>query len=104
MLVNGDYGWDHAALSQHHLDLLGAEHIFIPILSLQEPITMELDSIGSDETLTFQAPKKVRLSTTIITPEGPLLVLLSRLLLQSLGFNLDANLSRVRSQYNDFDF
>ncbi len=68
---------------------------------------------------TFSAKQQVRLSTTLCLPTGNLRlrnveylvfeeympeVLLSRPVLMSLGFNLDAHLANVRESYHNADF
>ena len=75
-------------------------------------------AVGNDE-LTVTATRKAKITTTLLLPEGPLRlrnvqylvfdeemseVLMSRPLLNSLGFNLEQNLARVRDKYNNGDF
>lgn len=73
---------------------------------------------GSEDALTVTAKRKARVSTTLLKLEGPLRlrnveylvlerqmpeVLLSRPILVSLGFDLDAHLARVRLQCDEVD-
>jgi len=117
--VCGDYGADHAAISEHHLAQVAQENVFVPILQLPEPIFMDLAIEGCDEKLQATATKKARLSLTLQLPEGPMRmrnvefivfrekmpeVLMSRPLLVSMGFDLDRHLARVREQFHDQDF
>jgi len=117
--VCGDYGADHAAISEHHLAQVAQENVFVPILQLPEPIVMDLAIEGCDEKLQATATKKARLSLTLQLPEGPMRmrnvefivfrekmpeVLMSRPLLVSMGFDLDRHLARVREQFHDQDF
>ena len=116
--VSGDYGSDHAALSEHHLSRLAEANIFVPVLPLQNPVQMHLAVEGSDNPLIISAERKARISTTFSTTEGDFRlrnveylvfkepmneVLLSRPLLQSLGFNLDEHLARVGRQLHEVD-
>ena len=116
--VSGDYGADHAALSAKHIKLLAADDIFVPILTLQTPVVMELAVDGKDAPLKVVAKQKARVSTTLRTPQGPMRlknieylvmdndmsdVLLSRPILQSLGFNLDSHLARIKDKFHDVD-
>ena len=119
VVVCGDYGADHAGICEEHLKKLAAAQIFVPTLPLSDPIMMQLAVQGSDQTLCATATKMARVSVTLHLPEGPLRlrnvefmvfkenmpeVLLSRPLLVSLGFDLDAHLARVRGKYHDQDF
>lgn len=114
--VNGDYGSDHAALCEQHLQELADAGVFVSVLPLPEPVRMGL-AMESQEV--FEAKRKARISTTIQTLAGPLRfrnleflvfnedmpeVLLSRPLLQAIGFNLDKHLADVRDRYHDVDF
>jgi len=117
--VCGDYGADHAAMSEQHLAKLAEANVFVPILHLAEPIVMDLAIEGSDDKLQATANKKARLSLTLELPEGPMRmrnvefivfqermpeVLMSRPLLVSMGFDLDRHLATVREQFHDQDF
>ena len=117
--VSGDYGADHAAISVSHVTQLAEVNCFVPLLPLLNPVSMELAASGDHLTFTITANQKARITTTLLTPEGPFTlrnveflvfpdeipeVLLSRPLLQSLGFNLDAHLARVRDVYHNKDF
>lgn len=117
--LNGDYGADHAILSEDHLKQLSKLGKFVPILELETPEEFELAVGGQAAPSTVQAHKAALITTTILTPEGPFRmrnvrylvvrepmseVLLSRPVLMSLGFNLTEHLSRIRSQFNDKDF
>ena len=119
VVVNGDYGADHAALGNNHLLELAKANLFVPIIPLEKPITMDLAADGQTEPLKLTADRKARITTTLTTAEGPLRmrnieylvfkeqmpeVLLSRPLLMSMGFNLDEHLARVRRQYHNTDF
>ena len=120
VIVNGDYGADHCALSQDHLRSCADKGIYVQVLPLSSPISMQLAMSGENrEPITVHAEKKARISTTLDTPEGPFRlrnveylvfkkhmpeVLLSRPLLQSLGFNLDKHLASVRHRFHDTDF
>lgn len=42
MIINGDYGADHSALSKDHLEMCAAKGIFVQVLPLSEPILMQL--------------------------------------------------------------
>ena len=121
IVVNGDYGADFAALSKDVLQLCAEKGIYVQTLPLQEPLhahlAMEDDESTHDRC--FTSTKKVRLSVTLDTPAGPLRlrnveflvfpynmreVLLSRPLLQTLGFDLPTHLSLVRDKFHDVDF
>ena len=80
---------------------------------------MELAVSGSTPKFSVTATKKARVSTTLQLPEDPMRlrnveflvleedmpnVLLSRPILLSLGFNLNAHLARVRAKLHDQDF
>ena len=116
MVVSGDYGSDLAALSEHHLAQLAQANIFVPVLPLQNPVKLHLAVDGSDGLLVITAERKAQISTTVSTTEGEFRLrnveylvfketmkegLLSRPLLQSLGFNLDEHLARVRRHVQD---
>ena len=121
IVVNGDYGADFAALSEDTLQLCADKNIFVQTLPLSEPVQAKLameDSESSEESV-FSSSKKVRLSLTLDTPAGPLRlrnvefvvfpykmseVLLSRPILQTLGFDLPSHLSAVRDKFHDMDF
>ncbi len=112
VVVNGDYGADHSALSETHLKLCANNGVFVNILPLQKPIEMRLaaEAAGSIVNKSFNhifASRKARITTTIETSNDPLRlrnveclvfkeemteVLLSRPLLQSIGFDLDKHL------------
>jgi len=120
VVLNGDYGSDHCALSEKHLAKCAAAGIFVSVLPLDTPISMAVALNGNDtEQLKFQSKRKARISTTLNLPTGPLRlrnveylvfeedmdeVLLSRPLLQSIGFNLDDHLASVREVFHDTDF
>ena len=118
VVVSGDYRADHAALSEEHLKMLAKENIYVSMLPLNDPIVMRLAVDGYDDAMTITAHSKARISTTLSTLEGPFRlrnveylvfkepmneVLLSRPVLQTLGFDLDQHLLRVRAKYNDVD-
>jgi len=122
VILNGDYGADHASLSQYHLEKCAQAGVFVAVLPLPSPIKMglALQSIGEEgNEVLYTAKRKACVSITINLPQGPLRlrnvqflvfdapmpeVLLSRPLLQSIGFNLDKHLSAVRTLYHDADF
>lgn len=47
--VSGNYGADHAALSDAHLEQLELEDMFVLILPLNQPVAMALAADGSEE-------------------------------------------------------
>lgn len=115
--VNGDYGYDHAAISEKILQELADKNVFVKVISLSEPIRMSL-GMQSEEEYFVLGHKKARISLTLKTLEGSLRlrnveflvfdeqmdeVLLSRPLLLSLRFELDAHLTRAREQLQDID-
>lgn len=51
VLVTGNDGADHAALSQDDVDKLAQKEIYVPILNLVEPVRMQLAGSGSDQPL-----------------------------------------------------
>ena len=119
-IVNGDYGADHAALSQEHLDSCADAGIFVQVLPLREPLGMHLAMGNSEREVmpTVFAQQKARLSLTLETTHGPLRlrnvewlvfdepmpeILLSRPLLQAIGFDLDEHLKVFRDRYHDCD-
>lgn len=65
--VSGDYGADHAAICAFHVEKLALANIFVQILPLMEPITMELAVHGRDEPLVDTAKRKARVSMTLKT-------------------------------------
>ena len=67
MVVSADYGSYHAALSEHHLAQLSQANIFVPVLPLQNPVTLHLAVDGSDGPLAITAERKARISTTLST-------------------------------------
>ena len=121
VVINGDYGADHSAISEEHLAKCATAGIFVPSLTLSPPISMGL-AISKSETgseVTVKADRKVRLDTTLDTPAGPLRlrnveylvfkesmpeVLLSRPMLQRMGFDLAEHLAIVRDTFHDVDF
>ena len=121
VLVNGDYGADHSALSVTHLRALHDAGIFVRSLPLKEPVFvgLALDTQNSNEQSSFKVEQKARVSTTIETLAGPLRfrnveflvfeepmpeVLLSRPVLLSIGFDLEKHLATVHDKYHDADF
>ena len=121
VVVNGDYGADHAAISSTHLKLLAEAGVYVLLLPLKTPVRMQLlmESKHSDISTCVVAHQKARISTTLRTAAEPLRlknveylvfeehmdeVLLSRPVLQSLGFNLDNHLTAVRNTFHDADF
>ena len=121
VVINGDYGADHSALSQEHLNRCAGKGIFVQVLPLKNPIPMRLamGSSSDDDSRTVVAKSKARISTTLHLPSGPLRlrnleylvfdepmdeVILSRPILQTTGFDLDKHLETVREKYHDTDF
>jgi len=122
VIVNGDYGSDHAALCDAHLQDLAKKKVFVQVLPLSSPIWMgvAVDPTKDDDSpVRYAAHKKARISITIDTPSGPLKlrnvqflvfnehmseVLLSRPLLQAIGFDLDKHFATVRNRFNGVDF
>jgi hypothetical protein len=121
VIVTGDYGADHSALSQHHLDMCAQEGIFVQVLPLRTPVLVELalTEAGSAGPLTHTANSKARVSITLRTKAGDFRlrnveflvfaapmpeVLIGRPVLLSMGFNLDHHLASVRSSFHDTDF
>lgn len=121
VIVNGDYGADHSALSETHLLACAEAGVFVQVLPLGEPIVVSL-ALGSrpeESEVRYQAAKKARISVTMDTAVGPLRlrnveflvfeesmseVLLSRPTLQAIGFDLDKHLATVRDVFHDADF
>lgn len=117
--VSGDHGADNAAISDKIIEKLAANNIYVPILQFETPITMKLAIKGDNDALTVKAGRKARTTTTLFTSEGPSTlriveylvfneemdeVLLSRPVLQSLGFSLDQHLTRVTEEFDGEDF
>lgn len=74
VMVNGDYGEDHAALSDKHLQQCAAAGLFIQVLPLRKLIHMHI-AMGADNTSQiplFSAKRKACISTTLQTTRGPL--------------------------------
>ena len=121
VIVNGDYGADHSALSEQHVKQCANAGVFVKTLTLREPIRMSL-ALGAnaeEDSQVYCSNTKVRVSVTLNTPEGPLRlrnleflvfkefmpeILIARPVLQAIGFNLDEHLKRVRNQFHDADF
>ena len=118
VLVNGDYGADHAAISTQHLEQLADSGVYISTLPLKKPVLFEM-AVSDTSTETREARAKARISTTLMTYHGPFRlrnveylvfdgymteVLLSRPILQSLGFDLASHLKAVHHRYHDADF
>ena len=122
IVINSDYGADFAAISERHLQRCHAMGVFVQTMQLTNPIsaTVAFKNDAPDaETKIFSSTKKVRLTVTMETPAGLLRlrnvefvvfkedmseVLLSRPILQTLGFDLPKHLSVVRDQFHDTDF
>lgn len=121
VVVNGDTGADHSAISERHLESLAAESVFVQVLPLSVPVTVRLAlaSRPGENEIIYTSKKKARISTTLDLPVGPMRlrnveylvfeeemseVLLSRPLLKSLGFDLDAHLAVIRDTFHDSDF
>jgi len=121
VVVNGDYGADHSAMCEFHIQACSEAGIFVQLLTLERPISMELalNPTKTEEVREYSTNRKARISTTLETSSGPLRfrnveylvfkehmpeVLLSRPVLMSIGFNLDEHLSEVRDRYHDADF
>ena len=121
VVVNGDYGADHSALSERHIKACRDAGIDVAVTQLAKPVRMLL-AIGGlpvEKTEEYVAPRRARVTTVVNVSTGPLRlrnveylvfendmpeVLLSRPLLQTVGFHLDKHLSAVREQVNDADF
>ena len=101
--VSGDYGADHAAIGKNHLTALYDADVYVSIMELKNPISMELAASDDGNTFTITSKQKARISTTLQLPEGPFNlrnveylvfdehmpdVLLSLPLLQTLGLTL----------------
>ena len=114
--IHGDYGADHSALSKQHLDSLLESDTFAPMRKLKEPVQVRL-AVDSDQSLT--ADTIVRIPIALKTVSGPLRfrnveflvmqqpmeeVLLSRPLLMSIGFDLEARLNLAKDVCDDADF
>ena len=121
IVINGEYGADHSALSKDHLERCAVEVIFVQVLPLKDPIPMKLASDDGTEAKprAFYAKVRARVSTTIQLASGPLRlrnleylvfdehmseVILARPVLQTIDFDIDKHLSTVRSQFHDMEF
>lgn len=118
VIINGDYGADHAALGCSHVEKLRNENILVPNIKLTDPIHFKLSVDNEEYNLTVTAKSKVKLNVTLNTESGPLIlrnveflvmdqpmseVLLSWPLLLSLGFNLEEHLRRIKSHCSEVD-
>ena len=121
MIINGDYGADHSALSKDHFEICAAKGIFVQGLPPSEPILMQLVLQDRSQTApsTCAAHVKARISTTLEVVTGPLLlrnleylvfdepmreVILARPILQTICFDLDKHLEDVGEQFDESDF
>ncbi len=64
VVVNGDYGANHSALSAQHLQQCAVPGVFVQVLPLREPVTvgLELQVDDNGQKRTFNARSKARVS------------------------------------------
>ena len=67
VVLNRDYGADHAAMSQHHIDMCTASGIDSEILPVSPAISFKL-AVGNGQEILKTTDKKFRITTTVDTP------------------------------------
>lgn len=74
LVVKGDCGADHAALSPQHSDICAEKELFAQIFPLKTPFKMELPlgTSTSAESRALQSNRNARICITLQTPAGPL--------------------------------
>ncbi len=73
IVVNLDYGADHSALSMRHPHKCAEAGIYVNVFPLPNPIrtVLAIDD-SNEEQRYFVAKKKIRISTMLMLPTGPL--------------------------------
>lgn len=118
-VANFDRGADHSELSLEYLQEIGDSGAFSGVLSTSEPIRMTL-SMGTNAPQTVvESSQQAKVSITLSTANGPLTlrnlnflvfnhkmdeVILSRPLLETLGFRVKDHLSSVKDTCYNADF
>ena len=119
VVINGDYGADLSGISESHSRQCEQNGLFIATKHLETPTEVQLALCDPENPQVYISRKKARLSITLDLPIGPFRlrnvefhvfkeelpqVILSRPLLQSIGFDLTKHLHLVRNSFHDMDF
>lgn len=119
VIIDGDYGADLSGISESHIKQCEQQGLFIVTKHLQTPVEVHLAFSDPENPQVYLSRKKARLSITLNLPIGPFRlrnvefqvfkeempqVILSRPLLQSIGFDLSNHLQLVRDSFQDLDF